>query len=209
MQANLVERKEDVTTAGASSGITESDTRGPGDGSERGSVISKKKSLMRLATVLKTRPTDNVSKLKPADGNKISGLVRSGFRRRKMQVSATETTGPSTLPLDSTNQTAEEADVSASLPVRQSTESDFSIMSDWTIADASDASFGLPTHDESERQYGGILDADGRSVKKKKSFAAAGVLLSKILHGPAKEKGREEEGGRSESCAGYGVGRGS
>lgn len=146
-----------------------------------GPVIAKKKSLMGFASALKP---------KPAEGSKFNGLVRGIGRRKKHGPDAAATDPILSIP-DSTDDPGDESVVSDCLPVRQSTESDFSIMSDWTIADASEASFGLPADTESAQQYGGVHGGDGRSIRKKKSFAAAGVLLSKILHGPAKGRGRE------------------
>jgi hypothetical protein len=157
--------------------------------SDRGPVIGKKKSMMRFATGLGS------SKATLTDGVTISSLVRSSFGRR-WRLDPEEQ-------IDTSLATDADASVTSSVPVRQSTESDFSVMSDWTIANVSDASFGLPADEESRiresesgEQNGGVPGA--RSVRKKKSFAAAGVLLGKILHGPGERKDKDKgkgEGG--------------
>lgn len=174
---------------------TDRDEQAPRNAADGGPVVSKKKSMMRFTTVLGSKP-------KPADGSKISGLVRSSFGRRKKH----DPEEPIDISFSTSNTPdgADESTVSAALPVRQSTESDFSIMSEWTIANISDASFGLPAHDESfhtesGEQYGGVPGRGGRSVRKKKSFAAAGVLLGKILHGPGARSGGGKEGGQEVS----------
>lgn len=193
-------RKNPQTSKGPSSRIpmpnTDTATQ-PRDAqvSDRGPVIGKKKSMMRFATGLGS------SKATLTDGVTISSLVRSSFGRRRRPDPEEQ--------IDTSFATDADASVTSSVPVRQSTESDFSVMSDWTIANVSDASFGLPTDEESVlresgAQNGGVPGAAGRTVRKKKSFAAAGVLLGKILHGPGerkdKDKGKEggEENSRSE-----------
>ncbi|KAJ9115519.1 hypothetical protein QFC22_005279 [Naganishia vaughanmartiniae] len=176
-------------------------------------VISKKKStILGFSTSLAAQgKNDHSSSTGTAVGKRIGGLVKMpsggfGLRRPANAKHGGEAAGNISFSSGRTggDDDADTSVVDASMMVReerQSMDSNFSMMSDWTITNFSDISADLPGfdraqyHGPSEEQNGGVFSAgalQGKQVRKKKSFAAAGVFLGKILHGAGEKKERRK-----------------
>ncbi|KAJ9094759.1 hypothetical protein QFC21_005918 [Naganishia friedmannii] len=175
-------------------------------------VISKKKSMLAFASSIGQKKDSSSSST--AVGKRIGGLVKmpsGGFGlRRGAKHGAGEAPGDisfSSGHVDSSDGDSQAgADTSVVAPLtlmmreRQSTDSNFSMMSDWTITNLSDISGDLPGVDG--ERYNGMSEAQNGGVRKlgkKKSFAAAGVFLGKILHGAGAGAGEREKKERRKS----------
>ncbi|KAJ9102997.1 hypothetical protein QFC19_004555 [Naganishia cerealis] len=180
-------------------------------------TISKKKSMLAFTASIGQKsdfsPTATAEK-------RIGGLVKmpsGGFGLRRVKptgANGTASQAPGDISFSSGQMDGEtgcsNADALLCVPTaaareRPSTDSNQSMMSDWTITNLSDISFDLPGAEREhylgttggEEQNGGVPSSGafaGRKLGKKKSFAAAGVFLGKILHGAGdkKEKRKSE-----------------